>query len=176
MAVSWDDLRADVRPPWWTRARRRAVAALRRCWAPVPMAFGAVGLTSEIGLEECRPCGGDMVTPIEWHEVDAKRWSLHLRCGQCGSSREAVASNAEVAEYEGALNAHQLAIERAAAEIAALRMSDEVECFVEALRRDLIDADDFRPLRRPAAARAPRGRHPRACAAPSTARRRRTAG
>jgi hypothetical protein len=147
MSVSWDELRPDVRRPWWRRAARRVVAALRACWAPVPMAFGAVGLTGETGLEECRGCGGDMVTPIEWHEVDAKRWSLHLRCGQCGASRDTVATNAEVAEYEGALNAHQSAMERAAAEMSAQRMTDDVECFVEALRRDLIDAEDFRPLR-----------------------------
>jgi antirestriction protein len=146
MAASWDELSFNARRPWWARLARLVVAAARACWAPVPMALGAVGLTGEIRLEECRSCGGDMVSPIEWHAVDAERWSLYLRCGQCGASRDAVASNAEVAEFEGALNAHQSAMERAAAELSALRMSDDVECFVEALRRDLIDAEDFRPV------------------------------
>jgi hypothetical protein len=116
----------------------------------VPAVFEAIGLAATTGLESCRSCGRDMVAPIDWHPVDEERWSLQLRCGQCGTPRHAIASNAEVAEYDGALNAHQSAIERALAQMEALRMAEQVDCFTEALRRDLIDAADFS---RPAAAR-----------------------
>ena len=141
MPRSWDESRPDARRPWWVRCFRRAVGGL---WTPVPSALGALGLYATRGLEACRSCGRDMVAPIEWHPVDEERWSLQLRCGQCGSTRRAVASNAEVSEYEGALNSHQSAIERALAKMDALRMAEEIECFAEALRRDLIDAEDFR--------------------------------
>jgi hypothetical protein len=150
MAQPWDELWPSARPGVWRRVGRGLRAAFGRLWAPVPAAFEAIGLTATRGLEACGSCGRDMVAPIEWHPVDEERWSLRLRCGQCGTARRTVASNAEVAEYEGALNAHQSAIERALAQMETLRMAEQVACFTEALRRDLIDAADFS---RPAVAR-----------------------
>ena len=49
----------------------------------------------------------------------------------------------EARKYERALNAQRLAIERALAQMEALRMFEVADCFGEALRLDLIDADDF---------------------------------
>jgi hypothetical protein len=151
MPSAWEDLQPDG----GRRARRAFRSALRVLWAPVPRAFRAIGVTSTRGLESCQACGGDMVAPIYWDPVDEERWAIRLRCGECGAAREAVASNAEVAEYEGALDAHQSAIERAVAQMDRLRMAEEIDCFVEALRRDLIDAADF--SRRDVAPRRARG-------------------
>ena len=115
----------------------RAVA--RWSWFP----FTMQARTAWRGLETCRGCGEDMACPIEWHPVDDERWSLQLRCGACGHAREAIASNAEVADYDSVLDRHKSAIRRELAEREADLMALEVDRFVEALRRDLIDAGDF---------------------------------
>lgn len=143
MAKPWDELRPDARRGVWRGMNRALHAVLRRLWAPVPAAFRAIGVTASTGLDECLSCGDDKVSPVDRRAVDDERWELRLRCGQCGFRRAATVSSAEARRYERALNAQRLAIKRAVAQMEALRMFEVADCFGEALRLDLIGADDF---------------------------------
>ena len=82
--------------------------------------------------------------PVTWSESGPADWWLLLRCGSCGSSREVVASNAAVAEYDGHLDDSMQEINAAAEQLAREQLAAEAETFGAALRRDLLSADDFR--------------------------------
>jgi hypothetical protein len=112
----------------WPRFRRMMSAA-----RPAPVT----------GLHECPDCRRDMVYPVHWHSVDSERWAMDLRCGECGAERKVVASNAQAAEFDSALNERQRRLERSLERVEASRMAAEIDAFVEALERDLIDAADF---------------------------------
>jgi hypothetical protein len=118
----------EARRGFWTRFRRIMAAA-----EPTPVT----------GLHECPECRSDMVCPVRWHSVDSERWAMELRCGECGSERKVVASNAQAADFDGALNERQRKIERALQRLDASRMAAEVDAFVQALERDLIEPADF---------------------------------
>ena len=118
----------ESRRGFWTRFRR---------------IFGAAEPTPVTGLHECPECRSDMVCPVRWHSVDAERWAMDLRCGECGDERKVVASNAEAADFDGALNERQRKIERALERLDASRMAAEVDAFVKALERDLIEPAEF---------------------------------
>ncbi len=96
--------------PFVLRALRALFSRSRRARAtPVPAA--------RAGLATCPRCAADMVCPMEWHEIDDERWSMWLRCGQCGFAREEVATNEQADELDGVLRAHRAMIERALAEL-----------------------------------------------------------
>ena len=67
-----------------------------------------------------------------------------LRCGSCGTSREVLASNAAVAEYDGQLDHGMRDINAAAEQLAREALAAEADTLGAALRRDLLTADDFR--------------------------------
>ena len=96
-------------------------------------------------LQECCLCHADYVVPVWWEELDDERWHMLLRCAQCETYRDVVVGDDVAKVFEGDL-------ERGMAEIAATlersnraRMVDEVDLFIAALQRDLIDAADFAP-------------------------------
>lgn len=130
--------------PRWKRIRRVLRAIAGPLWGPMPGAFAALAPARVTGLHECPACHSDMVCPVHWQPRDDDCWEMDLRCGQCGFRREVVASNAQAADFDGALDSRQRTIERALARLDAERMADEVDAFVAALDRDLIDAADFR--------------------------------
>jgi hypothetical protein len=115
------------------KPRRGRLARFLRAARPAPVT----------GLHECPECRSDMVCPVRWHAVDDTRWSMDLRCGECGLERKVVATNAQAADFDGALNERQRKLERALQRLEARRMEAEIDAFVEALDRDLIDAADF---------------------------------
>jgi hypothetical protein len=82
---------------------------------------------------------------VSWEETDSDHWHMLLRCAACETYRDVVVSNDVAKRYEEDLR-------RGMAEIAAelersdrARMALEVDVFVAALDRDLIDAEDFAP-------------------------------
>ena len=115
----------------------------RSRWARLRRLLGGARPAPVTGLHECPECRSDMVCPVQWHSVDSERWAMDLRCGECGSERKVVASNAQAADFDGALNERQRKLERALQRLEATRMANEIDAFVEALERDLIDAADF---------------------------------
>ena len=95
-------------------------------------------------LDLCGACGEPFVCPVTWSESGPADWWLLLRCGSCESSREVVATNAAVAEYDGQLDDGMQAINAAAEQLARQALAAEADALGTALGLDLLDADDFR--------------------------------
>ncbi len=111
----------------WTRIRKRRGARRARN-APLHLCVG---------------CGETFVHPIRWSEFGAHRWWLLLRCGNCGAWHEAFATNAAVEAYDRFIERGIVSIERAAERLNRDRLAAQGDAFAEALRLDLIGADDF---------------------------------
>ena len=80
---------------------------------------------------------------MEWDTLGEDHWVMWLRCGECGGGLETVVDNGAAAALDVLLDRQQAEIARAARAMEAERMSVEAEKFISALRRDLIEADDF---------------------------------
>jgi hypothetical protein len=95
-------------------------------------------------LDLCGACGEGFVCPVTWSESGPADWWLLLRCGSCGSSREVVASNAAVAEYDSQLDDGMQQINAAAEQLAREALAAQADALGTALDMDLLGADDFR--------------------------------
>jgi hypothetical protein len=95
------------------------------------------------GLIECLNCHTDYMCAVDWEATDDVHWWLRLRCGACGVWRDVVTTNAEAATLDRALSAHTATIERALERLDRERMVADVDVFVTALDRDLIDPSSF---------------------------------
>jgi hypothetical protein len=95
-------------------------------------------------LDICIDCGEPFVYPVTWSESGPADWALLLRCGSCGASRDIVASNAAVADYDRQLDEGMTAINAAAERLGHEALAAEADSFATALQLDLIAADDFR--------------------------------
>jgi hypothetical protein len=94
-------------------------------------------------LTRCRMCGADFVIPVDWHEHDAKRWWIRLRCGECGVLRDVVVPDAEAQRYNAQLDYGVGIIAGAFARLERERMTALADSFAHALQLDLLDAADF---------------------------------
>ena len=81
--------------------------------------------------------------PLEWETVGDEHWLIHSRCGECGTWRSEVATDAEAEHFDLTLARQSAEIARCLARLDRERMAAELEHFVAALDRDLIDAADF---------------------------------
>jgi len=97
------------------------------------------------GLHQCRICHDDYVVPVWWEEVDGERWHMLLRCAQCDTYRDVIVVNDVAKAYERDLARGMAEIEATLDRSDRARMAEEVDVFVAALQRDLIDAADFVP-------------------------------
>ena len=88
-------------------------------------------------------CGSTCVCPVEWEPDGPERWRIQLHCGECDVWRSVSVTNVEAKEFDRVLDRQTAAIERVLAEIDCERMRGEVEAFLLALDRDLIDPADF---------------------------------
>jgi hypothetical protein len=95
-------------------------------------------------LDLCGACGEPFVCPVTWSEKGPADWWLLLRCGACGESREVVASNEAVAEYDSQLDDGMRVINAAAERLARDALAAEADALGTALEMDLLGADDFR--------------------------------
>jgi hypothetical protein len=84
------------------------------------------------------------VYPVTWSESGPADWWLLLRCGSCGASRDVVASNAAVADYDRQLDEGMTVINAVAERLSREALAAEADSFATALQMDLIAADDFR--------------------------------
>jgi hypothetical protein len=94
---------------------------------------------------DCAVCGASVVNPVDWHGSDATHWWVLLRCGACAWSREAIITDEEATRLERDLEPGLQAIADALDRLDRERMLRESECFITALRRDLIGPADFAP-------------------------------
>jgi hypothetical protein len=95
------------------------------------------------GLHRCPDCGRAYMCPIEWETAGEEHWLIASRCGECGAWHEQLATNDEAREYDAVLARQSAAIAANLRTIDRERMEAELDAFVSALERDLIDASDF---------------------------------
>jgi hypothetical protein len=95
------------------------------------------------GLELCLMCGRDFVNPVDWAPVGAHHWWMLLRCGECGTWREATVEDEVAERFDSELDRHADLLAGALRKLDAQHMSAWVESFVLALRCNLLDAADF---------------------------------
>jgi hypothetical protein len=94
-------------------------------------------------LEICQFCGRDFVNPIEWTEAGENHWWMLLRCGECETFREVTVSNAVAERFDVELDRRAGLVSRAAQKLDLERMSEQIDTFVEALRRGWLEPTDF---------------------------------
>jgi hypothetical protein len=104
--------------------------------------FLGLGRADE-GLHRCRDCGRSFVCPMDWEADGEEHWMIRLRCGECGVVRELRVTNAQASEFDLELYGQTVVIRRALDRIDREQMESELDVFVAALQRDLIDAADF---------------------------------
>jgi hypothetical protein len=92
----------------------------------------------------CLVCGSCFVNPVESRDAGGGAQLLLLRCGECGSWRQAIAPPGAAKAFDRALDAGAEAIRETLERLDRERMTAQAEAFIAALRRDLIDAGDFR--------------------------------
>ncbi len=91
----------------------------------------------------CHACGSDAFVLADSCHAASDQWCVLMRCGDCGQWREIVASTRAMTRFAAAFDAGLAAIERDIRALELERMAGEVDVFVAALERDLIDASDF---------------------------------
>jgi hypothetical protein len=91
----------------------------------------------------CEKCGSDAVAVSDWEEAIAGHWRVTLRCGECDRWQEMTIATAAADRLIAALDGGLAAIARDLEAVERERMAAQIEAFVEALARDLIDAQDF---------------------------------
>jgi hypothetical protein len=94
-------------------------------------------------LEICMFCGRDFVNPVEWEEAGEQHWWMLLRCGECDTWREVTVSNAVAERFDVELDRRAGLVSRAVLKLDLERMAEQVETFVEALRRGWLLPADF---------------------------------
>lgn len=125
-----------------TRARR-VLRSLRRLWEPPT--GSSLGAFDTRGLHVCPDCGADYVNPAWTDPVDDHTWRVGLRCGGCAATRDVVITNAEAARFDRDLDRGVAVIACSLEALERERMTEWTEAFVGALRRGLVDAEDFAP-------------------------------
>jgi hypothetical protein len=96
-----------------------------------------------VTLAECTACGADFVHPLDWSPKAEDSWWMLLRCGACGTSREAIVPDAEAERYERELDRAEHRMRRAAERLSQQRLEAQADSFATALKLDLIGAEDF---------------------------------
>jgi hypothetical protein len=96
-----------------------------------------------LDLETCLLCGRDFVNPVDWEPVDDHGWWMLLRCGECDTWREVTVSNEIADRFDLELNRRADVLARTLEIADRQRMAADVEAFITALRRGLLDAADF---------------------------------
>lgn len=100
-------------------------------------------LQPDADLTTCRRCASGYAIPTAWTQHDEDSWWIHVRCGECGASREVVVSDAAARRYDGELDRGMRVIARAVDRLERAKMAKEAEALATALELDLVDADDF---------------------------------
>jgi hypothetical protein len=80
---------------------------------------------------------------MSWEQADDQCWSIDLRCGDCEQSWTEVVPNDRASRYDLELDRDVDAIQRSLDRLERNHMISEIETFVAALDRDLIEPADF---------------------------------
>jgi hypothetical protein len=121
----------------------RVVGAALRCLTDLVWNPAFRNRSAPCALVDCVWCGSDFVCPIAWAPAGDAYWSIRLRCGACEVWRDVVVSDEDAQRFERALAAHGAIIARTVARLDRERMAIELDTFVAALERDVIDPSWF---------------------------------
>ncbi len=94
-------------------------------------------------LHICPECGSDLVYPTDWSQVDARQWSVDLRCPECEWRGSGVHSQEVVDRFDVELDEGTESLIDDLVSLTRANMEDEAERFIGALHRDLVLPEDF---------------------------------
>ncbi|MFT4036293.1 MAG: hypothetical protein QM679_12035 [Patulibacter sp.] len=97
----------------------------------------------KLPLAYCPCCGQDRVQPTGWSEVGTSHWHVTLRCPDCEERREAIFGQAELDEFDIALDEGTRSIAADLDLLARANMADDIDRFLKALEHDHIVPEDF---------------------------------
>ena len=102
-------------------------------------------------LTVCPSCGSDLVQPLRWERTTDSQVLVELRCPECSTWMQACHTPSEMKDLDRRQCAARDIIVAAYEASVQASMSALLADLHEALERDLIGADDFRPpaARRP---------------------------
>jgi hypothetical protein len=115
--------------------------------ASAVLSAGGGTVANVLPVTACPSCGSDLVQPLRWEQKTEAQVLVEMRCPECSTWMQACHTPAEMevldrrqsAAREAILSAYELSVQESMSALAAH--------LHEALERDLIGADDFRPPR-----------------------------
>jgi hypothetical protein len=96
-------------------------------------------------LCECPHCASRLVHPTQWQAKPDGAISLSLRCPECLAAMEGTFQAAQVRELDRELASGRALVRAGYERLVRRHMYQELQSLRNALARDLIGADDFRP-------------------------------
>ena len=96
-------------------------------------------------LNVCPSCGSGLVQPLRWEQKTEAQVLVELRCPECSTWMQACHTPAEMEDLDRRQTAARESIVSAYESSVRESMSTLAADLHEALERDLIGADDFRP-------------------------------
>jgi hypothetical protein len=94
-------------------------------------------------LHVCPGCASELVYPTDWEPVDAKRWSVVLRCPECEWGGGGIYAQDVLDRFDEALDRGTEQVLDDLKLLVRANLEDEIERFSVALRDDHILAEDF---------------------------------
>lgn len=94
-------------------------------------------------LHVCPECAGGFVQPTDWEPAGRSRWRVQLRCPDCEWRGSGVHDQRTMDSFDEVLDNGTEALLDDLTHLTRAIMEEDVDRFVEALRRDLIQPDDF---------------------------------
>jgi hypothetical protein len=94
-------------------------------------------------LHVCLACAGKLVQPVQWAPAGTSLWRVDLRCPECEWRDSRVHDQKTMDRYDEVLDDGTEALLDDLMQLSRAIMEEEVERFVDALRRDLIQPEDF---------------------------------
>jgi hypothetical protein len=98
-----------------------------------------------LDLCECPHCFSRYVHPTRWQAQPDGAISLRLRCPECDFATEGTFAAPRVRELDRELAQGRAAVRESYERLVRRHMYQELQALRNALTRDLIGADDFRP-------------------------------
>ena len=94
-------------------------------------------------LHICPDCNSDLVQPLHWCESAEDRWELTLECPNCAWTESGIYDRDQVERLEDNLDDGLADMIADLQRLTQANMAADVECFIAALRADLILPEDF---------------------------------
>jgi hypothetical protein len=94
-------------------------------------------------LHVCPECSSALVHPTDWEPAGRTRWRVDLRCPECEWFGSEVHDQKVMDAFDEALDEGTEGLLDDLSELSRAIMEEDVDRFIDALRRDLILAEDF---------------------------------